>query len=442
LQVQCERFVAVCTQIVPFLLSKLGASLSWVLRGYSMSFVALNLAFFAFFAHFYRDRRWAMAMLLYTILMCTHVFYWVQAELHQGVPFVLWLGILLQKTKKWTVPLGLLTACILITAIYSHPLTVFLLLFLFGYEWLSLSGNEAAALRFEENKIEKKSFRSWFQALPIQKQSIIVVGLAFVAIVLIKKYVLPIPYYDEDAMASGVAGLKTNLKRFYRLNTFRLFFSINSLKDYAVFWLAVTSVVVFYTKNRKWLALSWLTTFFVGYFLLVVCTFPSNIEQFYMEHMLMPLSAFIILPLSFEIIPLYNSKKYFLAILSLLFALRITMIVLAKPIYTHRIERMDAIMSATARLPNRKLIMNEGMERKHFLMTWGTGYQSLLQSAEYSPDSCRQVMISGANTQYLQWAKRQNNKVLMEFDTLRYRKLPRQYFNIQDTTRYVEYEMR
>ncbi len=413
LQIQVERFVAVFTQIVPYSLAKIGAPLWVILMGYSASFVVFYTAFFSFFKEYWKDERWAWAVLLYCILMCTHVFYWVQPELHQGTMFILLSGVLLHKIEKWTIPTGILLGFSILTAFYSHPLSVFPFVFMLGYLWLN-----------REN-------------LNINSSIIYIALGVFFGFFILKNYVLTVNYYDADASEMSRQNFYQSWKRFYKLQTFRRFFSVKYLLNYWIFIGSFLGVIGYYFYKKSWLNLAFLSVFVLGYFYFITCCYPQDVDAFYIEHLYLPMSFFVALPLAFEILPIFKINKTAFFVISILLIIRIVAICNADKIYSHRVNYMNAILEKTKKEPNKKLIIADNLiEKTHFLQTWGTGYQALLQSAAKSPDSCRLVLFTADKTRF-DTASKRKNVIVTEFNTFKYEKFPKRYFNLQDTTSYV-----
>ncbi|MEY4926341.1 MAG: hypothetical protein RI894_777 [Bacteroidota bacterium] len=412
LQIQVQRFVAVFTQIVPYIFAKLGLPLKFILIGYSTSFVLFYTAFYTVFTEWFKEERWAWVVLLYCTLMCTHVFYWVQPELHQGTMFILLSGILIHKTEKWTIFKGVLLIIALLTGLYSHPLSIFPFLFMGGFLGI--------------NK----------QSLAIQPSVIFLSLAVFALFFLLKNYALPLPYYDVDASEVSRQNFQLYWKCFFKLGTFRTFFSATYLRDYWIFIGSFLGVIGFYGYKKAWLSLFWTASFVLGYFFFITCCYPKNVDQFYIEHLYLPMSFFIAFPLAFDILPNLKNNKMAQMTISILFIIRILTICHADKIYAHRVSYMQGVFEKTATDANKKLLIEDNLvEKRHFIQTWGTAYQALLQSAVESPNNCRQIMFT-AEKNYFDFAKNKKTMVLMEFDTLNYQKLPKSYFNIQDTSVY------
>lgn len=415
LQIQVGRFVAAFTQFVPFFLSKLHAPLWLILMAYSGSFVAFYAFFYALFAEKWKENRWAWVVLLYCLLMMTHVFYWVQAELHQGMVFVLLSGILVHKAKKWNVATSLLALFSIVTACYSHPLSLFPFLFMMGY--LGLNADNLA----------------------INRRHILTAVRVFIVIFLLKNYAFPVNYYDTEASEAARQNFHYSWKRLAYLQTFRRFFSVAYLADYWIFIASFLGVIGFYSYQKKWFSAAYLACFVLGYFWFITACYPKDIDQFYIEHFYLPMSLFVAFPLAFEILPAIEIRKKVILV-CILSLVRLFAIYRADETYAHRVAYMNEILTKTALEPAKKLVIDAQLiDKKHFLLTWGTGYQALLQSALLSPDSCRLLLFTNEKDRY-KLIKSCGNKAVMEFDTFSYQKFPTRYFRLQDTSKYIEVE--
>ena len=79
--IQNNRFVAFFIQLFPLLSSKVGLSLSGVMKLYSPSVIILNFTCFIILAFVLKSWRYGVIMVLLNVLIVTHTFFWAQSEL-------------------------------------------------------------------------------------------------------------------------------------------------------------------------------------------------------------------------------------------------------------------------------------------------------------------------------------------------------------------------
>ncbi len=138
--VMVERFGAASVHLLPVAAVWAGAKLSTVLALYSVSIVLFHWLLFAVCYHVLRDRRAALAIALFNVLLAGDSFYWMQNELLQAISlsFLAW-AVWLRRGdwvnfRWWDYPLAVALA---VTIAYYHPLIVFPLGFGWLFFWLS-----------------------------------------------------------------------------------------------------------------------------------------------------------------------------------------------------------------------------------------------------------------------------------------------------------------
>lgn len=131
--IQNNRFGAMLTQIFPLIGSKIGLSLSSLMKLYSVGFVLYYLTVFIIITRVLKLARFGLLMLLFSTLMVTDTFYWIQSELPQGIAFlILYFAVLFsvhnnQKIRNWIlIPV---LATMVVTIVFFNPLLVFLFIF-------------------------------------------------------------------------------------------------------------------------------------------------------------------------------------------------------------------------------------------------------------------------------------------------------------------------
>lgn len=141
--IQNNRFVAFVTQLIPLTGSSLQLSLSNIALLYSLSFTLLHFTTFAIIGQLLKNIKVAVAFLLFSVLMTTHTFFWIQSELPQGVAFLfIFIALFDNILHKDKIPEYFILAAtiLLVTITFSHPLILFACLFLFVFYYLSFPG--------------------------------------------------------------------------------------------------------------------------------------------------------------------------------------------------------------------------------------------------------------------------------------------------------------
>ncbi len=420
--IQNQRFVALFSQIFPLAAERLHLSLKGVLLAYSLGFIVYYGAIFAACTAWLRQWQMGLVMLLLSTLLVTDTFYWVQSELPQGLALLVFTFALLLRGRTpegltgWQ--LGLLFG-LWFTVVFAHPMLVFPVLFLLLF---FVERNTGAAR--------------------IHPKLLIGSGVFVVLMLLIKNKVFGPAGYDAGAM-----GRADNLRKL-----FPHFFDLQSnrdllywcLGDYFLLPLTFLAAVVFYFWQKKWYKLLIISSFFLGYLLLVNVSFASGDNRFYLENLYLPLVLFVAVPLAFDLLPYYLAQrqaspvriKWAFGMLAILLGIRLWQIGLAHQPWTARLDWERQLLATTAALPQPKIILPESqVPMDKLVMSWGSSFEFMLLSSLENPDQTRLITID-EDPAHLQWATDQRRAIITEWEVWKYDDLPKRYFHPQDTSLY------
>lgn len=149
--IQNNRFGAFFTQLFPLISSKLGFSLQTIAILYSMSFVILPLLTFLLIHLYFKNTKVSIAYLLFTIVMTTHTFYWIQSELPQAIAFLFILIALMERAlHEKFIPTNyiFLSGVLLFLVCFTHPLILIIFTFVLFYYFLSHPGQKPVVASF------------------------------------------------------------------------------------------------------------------------------------------------------------------------------------------------------------------------------------------------------------------------------------------------------
>jgi hypothetical protein len=353
----------------------------------------------------------ALVMLLFSTLLVSETFFWIQSELPQGIAFtLLTFGLLTSKKeiseyRSWQVALIFM---MLITVIWFHPMLFFVLVFLFA---------------FLKDRVGKSIWNMavWFCGL----------------VMLFKNLVLPRAEYDVQAMgrAKNILGLFPN---YFNLQSNKDFLKW-CLIDYPFLIVLLAINVFFYFKEKNFYKLALQSLFFVGYLFFINVSFNNGDHQFYLENLYLPLSIFVAVPFAFDVLPSGFLKKIPLALVALVILFSIVRIGLHSKHWTERLDWAKTLLTQTANLPAKKLLLNEKNTPTDLLiLTWGSAYEFLLLSSLEKPENARCILID-ENPRRLDWAKTNPHSLLTEWEVWKYEELPSRYFAPKDTGSYIDY---
>lgn len=415
LQIQSGRFGAAGTQIFAWLAQATGLPLKGVLLSYSLGHVLYYFLLFLIITLGFRQWRWGLVLVLLSVLMTTHTFYWL-SEMPQGLAFLVFITAWLHwresiyKLHWWEYPL--LTAA-LVTAFYFHPMVLYAMLFCSVF--FLLRNRPPAGWRTLH-----------FLALAI-----------FLLTVLVKYKVLKLDWYDAMSLerAQAFADLWPH---WFDIKSNRDFLRW-CLSDYYLIPAGVLLNAAFYFWKKHWLKALMAALIPAGYMLLVNVPFHAGDNQFYLENLYLPLALFVAIPLVFDVLPgLLSAGGAFVSI-SLLTIFQLFHIYHSHRPWTERLHWEQEFLHKTAGLQHRKLLVTEQqVPMDTLVLSWGTSYEFLMLSALEHPDSARCILVDEAPERFDSLLA-QPKLFLGEFRNYTFDELPGRYFNPLDTGTYVRW---
>jgi hypothetical protein len=419
--IQNQRFVAAVSQVFPLLAQGLNFSLKGVLMSYSAGFVVYYGTVFLLCTRWLGQWKMGLVMLFCSTLMTTDTFYWIQSELPQGMALLpLIFAILLRYRSLNQMPGWALSAVFVLWYVvaFAHPMLLFPSLFMVLFFW-------------ERNAAKAE----------IDSKLVLASGVFLLSIVLIKNKLLGTSGYDQEAM-SRVKNLLTLFPHYFNIASNRDFLHW-CLTDYYFLILGLGLNTYYYIREQKWFKLALALCFFGGYLLLVNVSFVNGFDRFYIENLYLPLCIYVAVPLVMDVLP--NLKRgqtsgtipvWIFGALALVTALRLLRIAHAHHAWTDRLDWERSLLAETANLPRPKLLLTEKQVPMDKLkMSWGSSFEFMLLSALDDPQKMRMIMID-EDPARMNWAAGNPHAVITEWEVMEYDKLPKRYFNPQDTTIY------
>lgn len=412
--IQANRFGAALTQIFPLLSARLNLPLKWVMINYSLGVVLYYFGIFWLCAKVFKNERLGLAMVLFSTLMVSYTFWWMQIEFAQGIALTILFFGFIAREKQWQhynfIEIALFFI-ILFTIAYFHPLipVVFIYLFLFFL-------------------LEKEQI--------INRKILWAAGVAFVAILYIKNSLLPAANYDANAV-EALDNFELLYPNYLNIPANKNFIQY-CLTDYYLLPTGLIIIIGTYLFTRNFIKLALVISFFFGYLLLVNISFYQGMPQFHIESFYLPLSIFVIFPLVYDVAPLVRDKRIFFTILALILIIRLVHIKIRHQPYTERLAWMEHLLEKTDTLSQKKLIISqEDVPLDTLIMVWGSPYEFWLLST--LEGNTRSVLIL-ENISEVDWALDQNEAFITKWGVFKYHELPKRYFTFADTTRYQKIE--
>lgn len=409
--IQNNRFGALFTQEAVLTAIRLHASLKQVLVTYSESFIVLQATVFLLSIVWFRQARIALAMLLFSILITLHTFYWIQSELPQGLSFfMLTLAFVLSREKQIAYSIieyiVLLVLCLFL--VFFHPLMMIPALFVLGYFYLSATGS-------------------------IQRKRFIIFGLSFFVLLILKKLFVTEPQYDAGA-TGRIKNFITLFPHYFDTAANKMFIK-NCLNHYYLLVIGAVAVAATYLYQKRYMLLGWFIAFFAGYLAIVNVSYYDITSESYIENLYLPLVFILVLPLAFDVLWKVIDKWYFVPVMMLAIGIRLYDIPSASVEYTQRLGFYSELLADT----KGKLIIEEKQLNAPVpLITWSASDEVLLLSALHDADSARGIYIDG-DISYLRGNPPANNVYVSKWYRIPFKELDKHYFNFSDTSAYVVY---
>lgn len=416
--IQNNRFVAVATQYPTLLALKAGLPLQAVEILYSVVFIVYYLTVFLLSAYWFRNQQVALVVALLYTLLAARTFYWAQSEMPQALAALLlfYAGISRQAPLQRRFSTVALAALIPVF-VFGHPLAILPFAFIWTYDWLL-----------------NRRFKDWSYY-----------GLLLLAIVSYKlRETLIVPGSYEANKMTFLPNLLAHFPHYLDLQSFRDFWKLCGRNFIAVpILLAVLSV--FYVRQRTWQAALRLLAvwgFAAGYVLVVNVSYPDGTDATYLENMLLPLTLIITIPFAMEVLPalerhpMRHKQLAIAGLLSAVFIIRLAVIWKHHGPTTAYQQWLGQLVAYTSRFPEQKFILapeNANAERKLAgEPTWGLPAETLLRSAQHSPDSA-QTIYAGTEDYRLAEAKTRGDLFLGPFENLTVYDLPLNYARLPGT---------
>ncbi len=413
--IMVERFGAVGVQLLPLLGVHTGASLSTVLLLYSMAIVLWHWMLYAICWHGLRDRRAAVAILMFVMLLSGDCFYWMQNELLQGISlsFVWWsLVANFPKVSDYRKVLaGLIIVLIAITVIYFHPLILFPLGFVWCFWWLHPDR-------------------------PFRRRGLLGVAALFAAI-FASKYVLRTPnFYDRGMTGQYVREFHFSAERLLHSQGLRDFWA-HCDDSLLLFWPLFGWVVGFYFFKKQWLRAGLVVGATSVYLLLILQRYLDDDRWYIAESHYQALAVFLIFPLIWDVFPQLKARRIWLPIAAAVIIFRLFSIYQNHLPYSARLAYVRSLLAETEGKAGRKFVVPaESVERTTLLMTWGLPFETLQISALQSPDSVRTIVVADDAQTTTATLPRDSMVSFLMLPRRAFDDLPTHYYRLRDTLPY------
>jgi len=355
INVEAFRYGAILPELPVLLAMKLGIGLKLLIIIYSISFIALYYVVFLLSIKIFKNTSAALSIVVILILCIRQSFFHPVTETHQSLVFsVLLFAILQYSSFRYTLVQILLAFFVILLSFFAHPVALYTLIFIIGYSAIDQKQLKSAkpyillflvfglalakVLLTDENSYEGKFFSELF------KSPAIILGLPHA--------------YSTKFLLGRIFGL--------------------------YFWVMIFELILIISLilKKEYLKLLWQLGI-LGFFLFItLLTYNQGDSDMMMERAFMPLALFVSVPLLTEI--LRNNNQYrFIKVMSLTVVILISAnrIFAQGKIFRERIRFNQELMAKTAKLPNRKFIIESSELQKHYTTYWSYSFETLMLSS-------------------------------------------------------------
>lgn len=398
------RFIAVFTELVPLLASKLSASLKGVLLGYSFGFWVCFFICYLLCGAVFRKYHYALGILLINTLLVTEIFYWPISELPLGLALLLTIMAFLEdkSLKQLNTVHFFILAVFTFTLAFAHPLMMFPASF--GLLFLYLGTTE-------------KSRRSLYVA----------VAAFFIFSVAIKQVFFK-EDYDNSSMHS-IVNFKTLFPNYFDLTSNRTFFKAFLTKFY---WIPLCTILIVsvYLYSKNWLKLGLFLAYLVGYTLLInVCYHTSDASLFYIENLYQPLAIILAVPLLADILPAVKKPQAALVMVLLIVLTGLSRIYFAHNKYSERLDWYRAYINAN--IDSKQMVSVSKLPAEKVVMAWPSPYEFWMLSTLEKDRSASIIFFDDNNSP--EWAKPETRAMVTTWGAFPYKELDKRYFKFTDS---------
>jgi hypothetical protein len=403
------RFIAVFTELLPVLASKLGVGLKGIMLAYSFGFWVCFFICYLLCGFVFKKYHYAIGVLLVNTILVTDIFYWPISELPLGLCLLLTIMAFLEgRSVTQLKPFNyLLLVVFMATLAFAHPLMMFPAAF--GLLFLLVSTRDRS-----------------------QRVSVVIAGGLFVMGVA-TKHIFFKEDYDSGAMSS-IVNFKYLFPNYFRIESNRTLFWAFFTKYY---WLPVCTIIItiYYTTSKSWMKLSLFLAFLGGYTLLInVCYHYADMSGFYMENLYQPLAAILAIPLLTDVLPVAKRLQLAYAMIGLIVLTGLYRIFHVKQKYTGRLAWYRQYIDNN--MDRKQMVHISKLPIDKVVMPWPSPYEFWMLSTLEKGKSASIIFYDDNNNP--EWARFERKSVATTWGAFPYEELNPRYFKFSDTTKAYE----
>jgi hypothetical protein len=404
-----SRYIGASSQWLPLLLLKAGSSFKALALGYSLANVLFPILLSFVCLFIFKDANRGLAILIYWILLDSYLFYYTCSEVPMGLALLMFYdGFLnyMERQPKRQLLFWIISIIVLPTVLFSHPMNLLVIFAWLGYRYMR-------------------------QSFQFDRRYIFISAITIAAYIL--KKVFFVSTYEMEK-TPGVERLSKLSFDMYHGTLATSFYNTLLSDSFLVPLLLLVTLIVLIRSRRKALGgyLFLTVSFFFTLILLVFQTSNEILYDQYYEHLMQPLSFFIVL--AFMDVLRANRRYILLERVSLLLIgiISVSKIVNGSQVITDRHEwygRKFKIMDACA-IRKAIILRDEVPDGNNKSSYWNAGAETLFLSSLAGNEHNKTIFMVWP------WIRQQSldegNEQTILYDGFRHQlgDYPAKYFNL------------
>lgn len=355
INIEAARYGAILPEFPLLLAMKLGIGLKMLLIIYSVSFIGLYYLVFLLCLKVFKNVPAALSIVLILIMCISESFFHAVTETHQSLVFsVLLFAILQYSSFRYSLVRFLLAVAVILLAFFTHPVALYTLVFVIGYSAI------------DKNQLKKVSpYILLF----------LVIGIAAAKVMLTDQNSYEGKFFSELLKSPAILFKlpEAHSTRFLLSRVFGLYL-----------WVAVLELIliIYLVSKKQYLKLFWqlgISGFFLAITLL---TYNQGDSDMMMERAFMPLALFIAVPFIKEMLEDWQQFRYVkLLLLVVVIVFSMNRIYAQGKAFRERTRFSQELLAKTAKLPNRKFIIQSSELQTHHYTYWSHSFETLMLSS-------------------------------------------------------------
>lgn len=407
LRIQERRYGSFITQMFPLFGGRMHLSLQTIIVLYSAAFNLFYLSVVCILLFRFKNYLLAVLMAFYYILFASDTYFWTNNEIHQAIAWLFLLAgtAINYKNRKYNFGIHVLLFSVLtFLALFTHPLIIFILPFLWLFILLEKTIN------------------------PYTRKEVILLSSVVVLFCIIKYYMMNHGGYDTEKIRSTTHVSLKDIIGTFTSPMARIIIKKMIVSYYFIPLLFITGLY-FAFREKKYKQIALVFFFALAYFMAICLTF-SDFITFYTESEWMPFT--IITTILFVYYALPKLKPGIaVTVLIVIFAVRLGYIARAAPKFTERKTWVFSMLDKMDKAGIHKgYVYKDAKTEEILIMSWGLPTESLIASSlrgdkptrtfvTDSPEGIKQRMVapSAMIASFGPWHHSYLNPVYFSIDT-------------------------